>query len=256
MLVGIANSQDLTDRILPRLHLKPEICPEELTFPAYKKSEIYEILEKRLSPFMENTEKRLFQKQALEFLAGKISANSGDVRKALDVCRRAIDVKIKAQKQMVLKPLELGQTPPGFRPIGVPDILRIVNSVYCSKVIADIQNGASNELPLQQKLLLASLLLMSNNRNNKEITLGKLHETYVKVCQKKGFNSVSFDEAGSMCDHLEVTGLLEIKRQKRPNSGRKDNKLNLRIDDKEVEAALKDTRLFSDILNCIDCLAK
>ena len=255
-MIGIANSQDLTDRILPRLHLKPEICPEVLSFPAYKKSEIFGILENRLAPFMENTEKRLFQKIALEFLAGKISANSGDVRKALDVCRKAIDIKIKAQKQMVLKPLEPGQTPPGFRPIGVSDIAKIVNSVYCSKVIADIKNGASNELPRQQKFLLACLNLMSNHRNNKEITLGKLHETYVKVCQKKGFNWVSFDEAGSMCDHLEVSGLLEIKKQKRANNGRKDNKINLRVDEKEVEAALKDTHLFSDILNCVDCLAK
>ena len=47
--------------------------PAELVFPAYSKSEILAILKTRLAPFMENTDKPLFQSPALMFLAGKIS---------------------------------------------------------------------------------------------------------------------------------------------------------------------------------------
>ena len=73
VLVGIANALDLTDRILPRLKMHEGFSPAELTFPAYSKSEILAILKTRLAPFMENTDKPLFQSPALMFLAGKIS---------------------------------------------------------------------------------------------------------------------------------------------------------------------------------------
>jgi cell division control protein 6 len=39
--------------------------------------------------------------------------------------------------------------------------------------------------PLQQKLLMASLLLMVKKGKTKEVTLGKLMETYAKVCKKR-----------------------------------------------------------------------
>ena len=73
VLVGIANALDLTDRILPRLKMHEGFSPAELIFPAYSKSEILAILKTRLAPFMENTDKPLFQSPALMFLAGKIS---------------------------------------------------------------------------------------------------------------------------------------------------------------------------------------
>lgn len=259
VLVGIANALDLTDRILPRLKLREAFCPAELTFPAYTKSEIVSILKGRLSTFIENQEKPLFQPRALEFLAGKISALSGDIRKALDVCRRAIELaEVQARKQTILKPLEPGQvTSNGMRPIDVPQILRIVNEIYCSSVTAAIRSGASDDLPMQQKLLIASMLLMSNHRPNRsEITLGKLHETYARVCKKRGMTSVDLSEAGSMCGLLESRGILSIKHGGPWASAAKDKKLSLRIDEGEVEAALKDKTLLSGILNDIECVAK
>ena len=117
--------------------------------------------------FTENSDKPLFQPAALQFLAGKISANSGDVRKALDVCREALkQQRLKIGNQTLLSPLKPGQTPE-VQPIGIPQILKIVNGIYTSNV-----TSASVELPLQQKMLLATMLLMSNHRNNKEITVG------------------------------------------------------------------------------------
>ena len=187
----------------------------------------------------------------MQFLAGKISANSGDVRKALDVCREALkQQRLKIGNQTLLSPLKPGQTPE-VQPIGIPQILKIVNGIYTSNV-----TSASVELPLQQKMLLATMLLMSNHRNNKEITVGKLHETYTKVCKKRKVPSVDLGEADSMCGLLESRGLLAVKRGGAKGFAAKDKKLNLRIDEKEVEAALKDKTLLSNILTDIDCLAK
>jgi cell division control protein 6 len=53
--------------------------------------------------------------------------------------------------------------------------------VYGSKLSAGLSTGAGG-LPTQQKILLASLLLMLKRGRTKEVTLGKLMETYTKVC--------------------------------------------------------------------------
>ena len=48
---------------------------------------------------------QLIRPAAIQLLAGKVAAIAGDVRKALDVCRRAVELcETQARKQTVLKP--------------------------------------------------------------------------------------------------------------------------------------------------------
>ena len=62
----------------------------------------------------------------------------------------------------------------------------MINQVYGSQLIASLGSGANNNsLPLQQKMLMASLLLIVKKGKTKEVTLGKLMETYAKVCEKR-----------------------------------------------------------------------
>jgi len=49
ILIGIANSLDLTDRTLPRLQTRPNFRPQILNFPPYSKDEMIEVITKRLS---------------------------------------------------------------------------------------------------------------------------------------------------------------------------------------------------------------
>jgi len=46
---GIANSLDLTDRVLPRLHTKARCRPKLLHFAPYSRNEIAAILDNRLA---------------------------------------------------------------------------------------------------------------------------------------------------------------------------------------------------------------
>ncbi|GAQ80088.1 Pre-initiation complex subunit CDC6 [Klebsormidium nitens] len=94
LLVGIANAIDLMERFLPNLRLM-NCFPEQLSFRSYDKEQIKEILIQRLShlPFT------VFDGIALELCARKFATSSGDLRKALGVCRLALSIAIAEAQQ-------------------------------------------------------------------------------------------------------------------------------------------------------------
>jgi len=95
-LVGIANALDLTDRFLPRLksrNLKPELLP----FMPYTAAQIKEVITSKLKGLMpEDCENKnyvpFFHPAAIELCSRKVSTQTGDLRRAFEICRRAIDL--------------------------------------------------------------------------------------------------------------------------------------------------------------------
>lgn len=93
ILIGIANALDLTDRLLPRLksrHLKPDLLP----FMPYSAAQIAEILTAKLKGVNVDGEPNVpfMQPAAIQLCAKKVASQTGDLRKAFDICRRAIDL--------------------------------------------------------------------------------------------------------------------------------------------------------------------
>ncbi|KAF2280969.1 cell division control protein Cdc6 [Westerdykella ornata] len=93
ILVGIANALDFTDRFLPRLKargLKPHLLP----FLPYSASQISSVITSKLKTLLptESSHVPFIQPTAIMFLSKKVAAQSGDLRKAFDICRRAIDL--------------------------------------------------------------------------------------------------------------------------------------------------------------------
>jgi len=90
-----------------------------------------------------------------------------------------------------------------------------------------------------------------HGRKQKEVTMSRLHETYSKVCKKRNMTSAGLSETVTMASLLESRGFLSIKSAKQT----KDSKISLRIDEDEVEAAMKDKTLLSGILHDVDCIS-
>ncbi|KAJ0430385.1 putative Cell division protein Cdc6/18 [Helianthus annuus] len=82
ILIGIANAIDLADRFLPKLQ-SLNCKPAVVSFRAYSMDQIIMILKQRLMALPYT----VFQPQALELCARKVAAASGDMRKALGICR-------------------------------------------------------------------------------------------------------------------------------------------------------------------------
>ena len=96
MLVGIANALDLTDRFLPRLksrNLKPELLP----FLPYTAPQIKAVISSKLRALLPEGSRDtdplpFFHPAAVELCSRKVSGQTGDLRKAFEICRRAVDL--------------------------------------------------------------------------------------------------------------------------------------------------------------------
>jgi len=93
LLIGIANALDLTDRLLPRLkgrNLKPELLP----FMPYTAAQVAEVLTSKLKSLSTAVPQTVpfLHPAAIQFCAKKVAAQTGDLRKAFDICRRAVDL--------------------------------------------------------------------------------------------------------------------------------------------------------------------
>lgn len=94
VLVGIANALDLTDRFLPRLkskNLKPDLLP----FLPYTGPQIKQIITSRLNSLMPEEKTGyvpFIHPAAIELCSRKVASQTGDLRKAFEICRRALDL--------------------------------------------------------------------------------------------------------------------------------------------------------------------
>lgn len=93
VLVGIANALDFTDRFLPRLKargLKPHLLP----FLPYTATQISSVITSKLKSLVADDANFVpfIHPTAIMFLSKKVASQSGDLRKALDICRRAVDL--------------------------------------------------------------------------------------------------------------------------------------------------------------------
>ncbi|XP_038610368.1 cell division control protein 6 homolog [Tachyglossus aculeatus] len=248
VLIGIANALDLTDRILPRLQARAKCRPQLLNFPPYTKDQLTAILQERLGQVPGD---RILDNAAVQFCARKVSAVSGDARKALDVCRRAVEiVESDVRSQTLLRPLSERKSPAKASPgplvpkrVSLCDVSQVIADVYGDRMAAG-QTGAADPFPLQQKILVCSLLLLTRQLKVKEVTLGKLYEAYSKVCRKQRVPAIDQSECLCLSGLLEARGIFASKKNKETRL----TKVSLKIEEKDVEHALQDKVLIGNIL--------
>ncbi|EFN52332.1 hypothetical protein CHLNCDRAFT_139139 [Chlorella variabilis] len=93
-IIGIANTMDLPERLHARIGSR--LAGRRVVFQPYSKDQLQEIIKARLEGLS------AFQPNALEFISRKVANCSGDVRRCLELCRRAAEIaedKLRKQQQ-------------------------------------------------------------------------------------------------------------------------------------------------------------
>ncbi|XP_046458697.1 cell division control protein 6 homolog isoform X2 [Daphnia pulex] len=247
ILIGLANALDLTDRSLIRLQSRVHFKPVLLNFSPYSKQEIATIVSQRIQEAVGEDVGNVIAPSALQYLGGKISSTSGDLRKAIDICRRAVELaETGAKKQSVLatnSELQTSQSVQINKCVSIPILCKMMASVE-SNAFSVGNSDDVDETPLQQKLIIVTLLVLVKFGKSKQVTLGKLHQSYSKVCSKYGMTTIDFDEFSHTCSLVESRGIVTLKKKSNPRLA----PICLRLDEREVESTLKDKTLLSSIL--------
>ncbi|KFD49340.1 hypothetical protein M513_09787 [Trichuris suis] len=200
ILIGIANAFDMIERELPKLKLKQCKLPEIVHFKPYTKDQVERILKYRLQPVLDTVDEK-----ALEFCARKISAVTGDIRTALDIC------KLSLQNSPLRSLAEGGGLRNGHSLANNGRLM--MSSVEMVKSVNEVLNRrfepVAATLPLQQKLLLA-LALRMQRQGRKMFSSFMIYKEYSEHCKKTNIPKMSSSEVQNACQLLESNNLLAL----------------------------------------------
>lgn len=254
-LIGIANSLDLTERFVPLLASKG-VPPAVLHFRPFESKEIVEVLQSRLRDLKSrydgededdnlarqqaavlSTAPPLFTPAALELVARKISAATGDLRKALDAARLAVEAVEGEQRRQALTNCTvtgtgtnteasrlLSHLTPSSAPKVTPQhILKVLTAVLGSPHLPKLR-----QLGLQAKLILAAVFIAhqraaegmpvlgskGNQRSSSStggVRLADIESTYTAMLRNDGgFTPLESSEVNEIFELLEVQGFLSL----------------------------------------------
>ncbi|KAL6616401.1 hypothetical protein ACP70R_038671 [Stipagrostis hirtigluma subsp. patula] len=220
ILIGIANAIDLADRFLPKLE-SLNCKPIVVTFRAYSKDQITDIIKHRLKVL----EYDVFEPLALEFCARKVAAATGDMRKALGVCRSAVEV-LEARLQDS-SDQELGIVTFDHMDIALSKAFKsaVVDSILC--------------LPQHQQMVLCALANTFQHCKKKATNLGELNKSYIEICRSTQVPAVGMLEFCNMC-----MGFMKLGQSKED----KLRRVTLQIDSSDITFAFKGNRFFQKCL--------
>lgn len=93
VVLAVANTMDLPERTLSN-KISSRLGLTRITFSGYKHQDLIEIISSRL----ENVPGKIVDSDAIQFASRKVAAVSGDARRALDICRRAVEIAEQASQ--------------------------------------------------------------------------------------------------------------------------------------------------------------
>ncbi|EKV17437.1 ATPase, AAA-type, core [Penicillium digitatum] len=95
IVLAVANTMDLPERTLSN-KISSRLGLTRITFPGYRHTDLMEIISTRLASVPGN----IVDPDAVQFASRKVAAVSGDARRALDICRRAVEIAEQAADEV------------------------------------------------------------------------------------------------------------------------------------------------------------
>ncbi|KAF2131533.1 P-loop containing nucleoside triphosphate hydrolase protein [Dothidotthia symphoricarpi CBS 119687] len=200
IVLAVANTMDLPERTLSN-KISSRLGLTRITFPGYTHDQLMQIIQSRL----EGVPGNIVHPDAVQFAARKVAAVSGDARRALDICRRAVEIAetevISHDQDDDAQPLTPSRTGRGnkgkplqpVRGTGTLDAMPLKRvgrkGVVTIATIKQAINEATSSplqqalraLPLASKIFLAALLTRVRRTGIGEAILGDVIDEVKKI---------------------------------------------------------------------------
>ncbi|XP_029036874.1 origin recognition complex subunit 1 isoform X1 [Osmia bicornis bicornis] len=201
VVITIANTMDLPERVLMG-RVTSRLGLTRLTFQPYNYKQLQEIVMSRLKDF------NGFRSEAVQLVARKVSAVSGDARRALDICRRAMEIAESRNAET----------------ISLQDVTEAVSEMIASAKVQAIKHCSKMEQIFLQAV-------------SAEVTRTSVEEVYFKdayyqlesLCSFDGIEVPTVTETLAVCSRLGASRLLICEHSK--NDIYQKLLLNVSVDD-------------------------
>lgn len=185
IVLAVANTMDLPERTLSN-KISSRLGLTRITFPGYSHTQLITIIQSRL----EGVGKVIVEPDAIQFASRKVAAVSGDARRALDICRRAVEIAEQESVQQDPGKENVAPGTPSKTPgaqktsvaaskagiVTIGTIKRAINEATSTPLAAHLRS-----LPLASKIFLAALLSRLRRTGITESTLADVVDEGRKI---------------------------------------------------------------------------
>lgn len=187
VVLAVANTMDLPERTLSN-KISSRLGLTRITFPGYTHEQLQAIISSRLS----HVPGQIVDPDAIQFASRKVAAVSGDARRALDICRRAVEIAesevaenanpllATPSKRNRLKEKTGGEPPQGKGKKAGQVTIGIVKQAINEATSSSLQQYLKS-LPLSSKLFLAAILARTRRSGVSECVLGDVVDAAKKM---------------------------------------------------------------------------
>lgn len=195
IVLAVANTMDLPERTLSN-KISSRLGLTRITFAGYTHTQLMSIIQSRLQGIGEV----IVEPDAVQFASRKVAAVSGDARRALDICRRAVEIAEQESVVDVGKENQAPDTPsktPGKERnaldamstnkgiVTIATVKRAINEAVSTPLAAHLRS-----LPLAQKLFIAALLARLRRTGIVESTLADVIDEARRIGLMSGNKAV------------------------------------------------------------------
>ncbi|KAI2620785.1 ATPase [Xylaria nigripes] len=252
IVLAVANTMDLPERTLSN-KISSRLGLTRITFPGYNHEQLMKIIQSRL----EGVPGNIVEADAVQFASRKVAAVSGDARRALDICRRAVELAESESKASIFGDpatpskrskgqLDQGKGSGSRGKVTIATVKRAINEATSSPLQLYLRG-----LPFASKVTLASLLVRNERTGLRDSTYGDVLEearralvldagsrrvgllTRVGTGSAKAARTAGLQAAAVGLASAGII-ILEGQRAERPS------KIRLAVGDEEVKIALRD----------------
>ncbi|KAK9768150.1 Origin recognition complex, subunit 1 [Basidiobolus ranarum] len=218
IVIAVANTMDLPERILSN-KISSRLGLTRINFQPYSHQQLYSIIQSRL------VGNNAFDSDAMEFCARKVSAVSGDARRALDICRRAVELVETAHKGDQAK--TNGQP---IAQVTMSMVDKAIKEMYASSNVKFIQNAS-----LHQKMFLVSLNYQLRKGGLPEVEFGEVANYHIQICRLNNLEPPNTSDLAAICASLGAARCLLVE------AGRLDlhQRIRLNVAEEDVTMALR-----------------
>ncbi|KAI0415310.1 ATPase [Xylaria grammica] len=259
IVLAVANTMDLPERTLSN-KISSRLGLTRITFPGYNHEQLMKIIQSRL----EGVPGNIVEPDAVQFASRKVAAVSGDARRALDICRRAVELAEAEAKGPGPDPstpskrgrgqaIEGGKGKSSQGRVTIATVKKAISEATTSPLQQYLRG-----LPFAFKVMLASLLIRNERTGLSDTTYGDVLEEAkralvldaasrrVSLLTRVGTDDARWATkgvktariAGVQAAAVGLAGagiiILEGQRAERPS------KMRLAVGDEEVKLALRD----------------